>query len=89
VIGSMISLGYYLRVLAVMWMGQVEMDLPTSPPRRAKPVAGWSPEADARAQPEVALVALLAAAAIIFFGVWPDPLFQLAHDVGSALPGLR
>ena len=89
VVGSMISLGYYLRVIAVMWMGQVEVDLPTTPPRRAKPVAGWSPEADARAQPEAALVALLAAAAIIFFGIWPDPLFQLAHDVGSALPGLR
>jgi NADH-quinone oxidoreductase subunit N len=89
VIGSMISLGYYLRVLAVMWMGRVEVDLPTTPPRRAKPVAGWSPEADARAQPEAALVALLAAAAILFFGIWPDPLFQLAHDVGSALPGLR
>jgi NADH-quinone oxidoreductase subunit N len=89
VIGSMISLGYYLRVLAVMWMGQVEIDLPTSPPRRAKPVAGWSPEADARAQPEVTLIALLAAAAILFFGIWPDPLFHLARDVGSSLLGLR
>jgi NADH-quinone oxidoreductase subunit N len=89
VIGSMISLGYYLRVIAVMWMGQVEVDLPTTPPRRAKPVAGWSPEADARAQPEVALIALLAAAAILFFGIWPDPLFHLARDVGSALLGLR
>jgi NADH-quinone oxidoreductase subunit N len=89
VVGSMISLGYYLRVIAVMWMGQVEVDLPTTPPRRAKPVAGWSPEADARAQPEAALIALLAAAAIIFFGIWPDPLFDIARDVGTALGNLR
>jgi NADH-quinone oxidoreductase subunit N len=88
VIGSMISLGYYLRVIAVMWMGQLEVDLPTRPRRSVKPVAGWSPEADARAQPEAALIALVAAAAIIFFGIWPDPLFQVARDVGSALPGL-
>ena len=88
VIGSMISLGYYLRVIAVMWMGQVEIDLPSRPSRSVKPVAGWSPEADARAQPEVVLVALVASAAIIFFGIWPDPLFDLARDVGSALPGL-
>jgi NADH-quinone oxidoreductase subunit N len=89
VIGSMLSLGYYLRVIAVMWMGQVEIELPRTGGRRAKPVAGWSPEADARAQPEVLFVALLAAAAVIFFGLYPDPLFDLARDVGSALPGLR
>jgi NADH-quinone oxidoreductase subunit N len=52
-------------------------------------VAGWSPEADARAQPEVLLVAVLAAVATIFFGIWPDPLFDLAGDVGSAISGLR
>ena len=53
VVGSMISLVYYLRVVAVMWMGRVEVELPTLPPRRVKAVGGWSPEADARAQPEV------------------------------------
>jgi NADH-quinone oxidoreductase subunit N len=89
VVGSMISLVYYLRVVAVMWMGTVEIDLPTVPVRRAKPVAGWSPEADARAQPEVLLVALLAAAATLFFGIWPEPLFDAARDVGSSLPTLR
>src|SRR3954462_5891892 len=40
VIGSMISLGYYLRVIAVMWMGRVEVDFPPPSPRRAKPGAG-------------------------------------------------
>ena len=89
VIGSMISLAYYLRVIAVMWMGRYELELPTVPPRRVRPVAGWSPEADARAQPEVLAIAVLFAAATIAFGLWPDPLFDVARDVGSSLPGLR
>jgi NADH-quinone oxidoreductase subunit N len=88
VIGSVVSLGYYLRVVAVMWMGEVEVALPSMPRRRVKPVAGWSPEADVRAQPEVAVIAILFAAATIFFGVVPSPLFDAARDVGSALAGL-
>ena len=88
VVGSMISLVYYLRVVAVMWMGPVDVELPTRPPRRVRPVGGWSPEADARAQPEVALVALAAAAATVFFGIVPEPLFRVAHDVGSSLSHL-
>src|SRR5881398_2436863 len=31
VVGSMISLVYYLRVIAVMWMGPVDVELPTIP----------------------------------------------------------
>jgi NADH-quinone oxidoreductase subunit N len=85
VVGSMISLGYYLRLVAVMWMSPVNIELPTVPPRWVKAVGGWSPEADARAQPEVLLVAVLAAAATIFFGIVPQPLFNVAHDVGTAL----
>ncbi|MGI9081442.1 MAG: hypothetical protein ACR2FZ_04065, partial [Thermoleophilaceae bacterium] len=88
VVGSMISLVYYLRVIAVMWMGQFKIELPTFPPRQVKPVSGWSPEADAGAQPEVVAVAVLAAAATIFFGIVPSPLFDLARDVGSSLSGL-
>jgi NADH-quinone oxidoreductase subunit N len=47
VIGSMISLGYYLRVIATMWMTD-----PTPAPARVgggvlAPIAGGSPEADA------------------------------------------
>ena len=83
VIGSVLSLAYYLRVIAVMWMGRYEVELPSVPPRRVRPVAGWSPEADARAQPEVVAVAVLCAAATIFFGVMPDPLFDVARDVSE------
>jgi NADH-quinone oxidoreductase subunit N len=86
VLGSMVSLVYYLRVIAVMWMSPVTVELPTRPPRRVKAVGGWSPEADARAQPEVAIIAVAAAAATIFFGIVPQPLFNVAHAVGTSLP---
>jgi NADH-quinone oxidoreductase subunit N len=86
VVGSMISLAYYLRVIAVMWMGGVEIELPGG--RRVRPVSGWSPEADARAQPEVTGVAVLCAAATIVFGIVPSPLFDLARDVGSSFAHL-
>ncbi|MEJ7750059.1 MAG: NADH-quinone oxidoreductase subunit N [Thermoleophilaceae bacterium] len=88
VVGSMISLVYYLRVIAVMWMGKFEITLPTVPPRHVKPVAGVSPEADTRSQPEVAGVALLAASATVFFGIVPSPLFSLARDVGTSISAL-
>jgi NADH-quinone oxidoreductase subunit N len=89
VVGSVLSLAYYLRVVAVMWMGRYEVELPGLPRRRVKPVAGWSPEADLRAQPEVAAVAILFAAATILIGIWPDPLFDAARDVGTSLSNLR
>ena len=81
------SLAYYLRVVAVMWMGGSRSSCRPIPPRRVKPVSGWSPEADARAQPEVAAIAILFAAATIFFGIWPDPLFDVARDVGTSISG--
>jgi NADH-quinone oxidoreductase subunit N len=89
VVGSVVSLAYYLRVIAVMWMGRYEVELPSVPPRRVRPVAGWSPEADPFAQPEVVAVAVVCAVATIFFGLVPNPLFDVARDVASALPGLH
>jgi NADH-quinone oxidoreductase subunit N len=88
VLGSVVSLVYYLRVVAVMWMGGYEVELPTLPPRKVKPVGGWSPEADARAQPEVVAVATLFAAATIFFGILPSPLFDAARDAGTSIANL-
>jgi NADH-quinone oxidoreductase subunit N len=91
VVGSMISLGYYLRVVATMWMG------PTTAPRPAfPPIAGGSPEADAAPlpadqsvpQPEVVLVAVLFGAASVFFGIVPQPLFHLASHAGHAIASL-
>ena len=88
VVGSVVSLAYYLRVIAVMWMGRVEVELPTVPPRHVKPVSGWSPEGDAGSHREVVFVAVVAAAATILFGIWPNPLFDAARDMGSSLAGL-
>jgi NADH-quinone oxidoreductase subunit N len=95
VVGSMISLGYYLRVVATMWMG------PTTAPQPAyPPIAGGSPEADAAPAepalppdqavpyPEVALVAVLFGAASVFFGIFPEPLFHLASHAGHAIASL-
>jgi NADH-quinone oxidoreductase subunit N len=88
VVGSMISLAYYLRVVAIMWMDRIEVTLPTTPPRTVKAVKGWSPEADPRATPEITAVALIAAAATIFLGIYPSPLFDVVKDVGTSLASL-
>ena len=90
VIGSVISLAYYLRVVAVMWMGTYEVELPDlpAPPRQAghRLVARGRRAAPS---PRWPLVAVLFAAATLFFGIWPDPLFDLARDVGTSLSNLR
>jgi NADH-quinone oxidoreductase subunit N len=91
VIGSMISLGYYLPVIATMWMGSAPAPARTPPPGAIPAIAGGSPELDEEPQlgphrqPEVVFVAVLAGAATIFFGILPQPLFNLVHGVGSAL----
>src|SRR6185437_10410128 len=102
VIGSMISLGYYLRVVAAIWMRpSVALPAPASPagPGELAPIAGGSIEADeweegpgaagsALAYPELILVAVGFAAATIFFGIFPSPLFHLAGHAANALTGL-
>jgi len=95
VVGSMVSLGYYLRVVATMWMrpsGQPGALRGGSAPLPA--IAGGSPEADVAASsgrledPEVALVAIVFAAASIFFGILPSPLFDLVGHAGGAIGGI-
>jgi NADH:ubiquinone oxidoreductase subunit 2 (subunit N) len=52
-------------------------------------LAGGSPEADGGHQHlEVAFVALAFAAATIFFGIVPQPLFDLANHAAASLTGL-
>ena len=109
VVGSMISLGYYLPVIAAMWMREAPAGA-AGAAGVASPLpalAGGSPELDAEApmpngglagepsseaaagvQPELAFVAILAGAATIFFGIIPQPLFDLVHQAGGALGGL-
>jgi NADH-quinone oxidoreductase subunit N len=109
VIGSMISLGYYLPVIAAMWMqkspsgagGSLETAGPLGAPGTGPlpALAGGSPERDdvalaataaetQRPQFEVVFVATIAGAATLFFGIVPQPLFDLVHHAGSALGGL-
>jgi NADH-quinone oxidoreductase subunit N len=91
VIGSMISLAYYLRVIAAMWMQVPEpADRVAVSPSTGQPVlAGGAADADApRTQPEAWLVALLFGAATLFFGIIPSPLFELAVQAGDALTNL-
>jgi NADH-quinone oxidoreductase subunit N len=112
VVGSALSLAYYLRVVAAVWMRSPDerpgaVALGAATPRPV--IAGGSAEADADpaavaatarlsggdaalgeriSQPEVIFVAVGAAAATIFFGVWPSPLFDFARHAGRALTGL-
>jgi len=113
VIGSMISLGYYLPVIAAMWMreaprGETRADAspaPTGAPtpaagalpalaggspeldrQPAMPFVGWPDAAGARARgSEVLFVAVVAGAATLFFGIIPQPLFELVRGAGGAL----
>jgi NADH-quinone oxidoreductase subunit N len=89
VVGSMISLGYYLRVVAALWMREAP-EAPALGASGLPVIAGGSQEADAamRPQPEVLAVAWIAAAATIALGIVPQPLFELAADAGRALTGI-
>jgi NADH-quinone oxidoreductase subunit N len=84
VIGSMISLGYYLRVVAAVWMRSAPATAPAgSPPA----LAGGAPEAD-RAPVELVFVAVLFAALTLASGIAPQPLFDLVRHAGTSLTGL-
>jgi NADH-quinone oxidoreductase subunit N len=87
VIGAMVSLVYYLRVVAAMWMRPA--------PETAPAMAGGSPEADdapegaAAAQGTRCLAIIvpgvLCAAATVFFGVIPTPLVDWANHAGASI----
>jgi NADH-quinone oxidoreductase subunit N len=83
VIGSMISLAYYLRVVAAMWMRpatSAELLAADGSPR----LAGADAAAE-RTDWEITLVAVVSGAAIVVFGVIPSPLLNLAADAGRSL----
>ena len=96
VLGSAVSLAYYLRVVAAVWLrAPDEAPVARAIPAGARPaIAGGSAEADrepARAptrQPEVVAVAVLCALATLALGIYPSPLFDVARDAGAALASL-
>jgi NADH-quinone oxidoreductase subunit N len=94
-VGTMISLGYYLRVVAYMWMPSTDIAEPR-PAAGLPAMAGGSPEADReggqRAQTPTGVrcrviigLTVVAAAATVFFGVVPAPLTNFAEAAGEAL----
>ncbi|HEX6228855.1 MAG TPA: NADH-quinone oxidoreductase subunit N [Solirubrobacterales bacterium] len=83
-VGTMVSLAYYLRVVATMWMR------PGGEAARRPVIAGAAPEADpidpdAGRRLYLVVPALLAAAAAVFFGIVPQPLVEFAEHAGSSL----
>ncbi len=88
-VGTMISLAYYLRVVAAMWM-RPEGVTAVGEGAGAAAIAGASPEADpidprAGRRAYLALPALIAAAGVVFFGVIPEPLVRFAEHAGASL----
>jgi NADH-quinone oxidoreductase subunit N len=119
VLGSAISLVYYLRVVAAVWMhSPAEAPAPGARVPGARPVmAGGSHAADDlpaprpsddvttrsievssdgesaargphRRQLEVVFLAALCAVAVVAFGIYPDPLLDVARDAGDAISSL-
>jgi NADH-quinone oxidoreductase subunit N len=92
VVGSMISLAYYFRVLAAMWMrpaAGTELT-PAAPGVGGRPaLAGGATDGPAeitrRAHPEVVFVAVLFGVATIVGGIVPSPLFDFVNHAGGAL----
>jgi NADH-quinone oxidoreductase subunit N len=84
-VGTMISIAYYLRVVAAMWM-RPEGEAAGA----TAAIAGASPEADpidpdAGRRWYLVAPALLAAAATVFFGIVPQPLVDFASHAGASL----
>jgi NADH-quinone oxidoreductase subunit N len=97
-IGTMISLAYYLRVVAAVWMRPApDAERGGTAPAAPMPaMAGGSPEADADARrpwtgpsggrcPVILGLMTIAAGATVFFGVVPSPLVDWAQNAGTAL----
>jgi NADH-quinone oxidoreductase subunit N len=90
VIGTMLSLAYYLRVVAAVWMRPE----PSARPEGAMPaIAGAAPEADAtasgvRGASRCGLVVgagILCATATVAFGIAPSPLIDWASHAAESL----
>jgi NADH-quinone oxidoreductase subunit N len=88
VLGSAISLAYYLRVIAAVWMRSPSEAVAVRPAMAGGAVAAAEAEAAAparRRQPELIFVAVVCAVATVAFGIYPEPLFDVARDAGAAL----
>lgn len=87
VVGSVISLGYYLRVVAAIWLDPARSAGSAGEPVPPA-VAGASPEADQANHREVAAVAVICALLVVAVGVVPGPLLDVAQDAAKAFAAL-
>ena len=90
VLGSVVSLAYYLPVVSAIWFEEAEGPEPGTDPATGVPaLAGGSPEADAEPAQEGAgeavFLAVVLGIAIIFFGIVTGPLFDLVDAVAQGL----
>jgi NADH-quinone oxidoreductase subunit N len=102
VLGSALSLAYYLRVVAAVWTRGDEAVTPRLTAGGRPILAGGAPAETPEAfearshDPAVrhgghrwaVAVAVACAAATIFLGVYPQPLFDVARDAGQAITSL-
>jgi NADH-quinone oxidoreductase subunit N len=91
-VGTMISLAYYLKVIAAMWMSPAESTAGGAATTGVGGpiISGASPEADpvdpqAGSRWYLVAPAVLAAAITVFFGVIPQPLVDFAAHAGASL----
>jgi len=73
VLGSLVSFGYYLKVVAAMWLGDTDAE----------------PNKSARRAPEAVVVAALAAVVILALSIAPTWPLDRSGDVGSSLISSR
>lgn len=87
VAGSAMSLVYYLRVIATMWMGAPATAAAAAAAAASGDavLAGAAPEADSSRHRELVLLAALMALASVVFGLWPGPLLDISRDAAAAL----
>jgi NADH-quinone oxidoreductase subunit N len=88
VVGSMVSLAYYLRVVAAVWMRPEPAG--EAPAQPVPAIAGGAPEADSvpRGASRCGLVVgagIICAAATVAFGVAPSPLIDWASHAAESL----
>jgi NADH-quinone oxidoreductase subunit N len=93
VIGSMISLAYYLPVVAAVWLAPATAPagaVPATDPVTGRPaLAGGAPDEERPAGGvETQVVAAVMGACILVFGIVPQPLFDVVDKVANGIvPG--
>jgi NADH:ubiquinone oxidoreductase subunit 2 (subunit N) len=79
----MISLAYYLKVIAAMWMAEAPVAGSAADPGRPRWPAAR--RGRPRGSSETWFVALSSAPRRVFFGIVPSPLFNLASTPAQSL----